>query len=236
MAFTTEAGVSAGTGYAEQLETLRSAAKWLVAALAGIGALLVAGLQLAGISRLPATSWRLYVALAAAGIALLSVGYMIKLASNLLTQEWLTLADFADEVTGGQGVLGRNRKAAAYMRPIADQLDSSRHELFGYAAASLGELNRKLHRCHETMWLQKSDDAARHEAAQQSMLLRAAARDVVQAANYYYVMCLFREMRIRLALAAFVGVACISTFAYVIPSSDPAPMEVRIVTTSQTGR
>ena len=230
------AEVSAGTGYAAQLETLRSAAKWMLAALAGVGALLVAGLQLAGIGRLPAGSWRLYVALGAAALALASVGYMIKVASTLLTQEWLTLADFTDEATSTHDLWGRRSRASAYLRPIADQLNGSRHELFGYVAPTLGELNRKLHICHEAIWLSDLDDAARQQAVERSSLLRTAARDVVQAANYYYVTCLFKESRIRLACAALIGVASIATFAYVIPDQAQTPVSVHIVTTNQNGR
>src|SRR5690242_3304129 len=88
------------SGYGAQLETLRSAAKWLLAAVGGVGVLLVAGLQLTGIGRLSMTSWRLYLAVGATAVALSAIGYMIKAASTVLTQEWLTLADFTDEAMG----------------------------------------------------------------------------------------------------------------------------------------
>src|SRR6266550_4530887 len=137
MAPDTRDGPDVGSGYAAQLETLRSAAKWLLAAAAGVGALLVAGLQLTGIGRLPLDSWRLYAALGAAAVALSAIGYMIKAASTVLTQEWLTLADFTDEATGLPGPWGKGSRASAYLRPIEDYLMGSRHELFGYAAPTL---------------------------------------------------------------------------------------------------
>jgi hypothetical protein len=221
---------NASSGYAAQLETLRSAAKWLLAAAAAVGALLVAGLQLTGIGRLPLTSWRLYVALAAAVLTLSAIGYIVKAASNVLTQEWLTLADFTDHATGLPGPWGEGRGAPAYLRPIEDHLTGSRHELFGYAAPTLPELHNKLHESHMTMWRADLDVATRQQAAETSSELRKATRDVVQAANYYHVLRLFKALRIRMVWAAVTGVVGITVFAYVVnPPQDPAPVEVRIV-------
>jgi hypothetical protein len=46
--------------------------------------------------------------------------------------------------------------------------------------------------------------------------LRRTARDVVQAANYYWVLRLLIEMRLRLAWAAAAVVVGIAAFAYVV--------------------
>lgn len=225
-----------GNGYAAQLETVRSAAKWLLAAAAGVGALLAARLQLTTLGRLPLDSWRLYVALGAAVATLLAIGYMIKIASTILTQEWLTLADFTDEATGLPGPWGKRSRRSDYLRPIENYLMGSRHELFGHVASTLAELHRKLRESHEAMWRADLDVAAREQAVEMSSELRRATRDVVQAANYYHVLRLFRALRVRMAWAAVLGVVGIIVFAYVVsPPKDPAPLEVQIVSTRLSG-
>jgi hypothetical protein len=226
----THADLDAGRGYAAQLETLRSAAKWLLAAAAGVGALLIAGLQLTGIGQLPPTSWRLYTALGAALLTLSTIGYMIKVASTVLTQEWLTLADFTDEAGGLPGPWGKRSQAAPYLRRIEKHLTGARHELFGHAAATLADLHRGLQECHEAIWSPGLDNGERQQAAERSGVLRAATRNVVQAANYYYVLQLFKGLRVRMAWATAIGVAGIAVFAYVVnPPEHPKPVEVRIV-------
>jgi hypothetical protein len=229
-------GASPGSGYAAQVETLRSAARWLLAAAAGVGALLVGGLQLTGIGRLPLGSWRLHAALGAAALALVSVGYMIKVASTVLTQEWLTLADFLYHDSGLPGPWGNRRRADRQTEAVREYLAASRHELFAHVAATLPELNSKLQESHEAMWRANLDEVELQRAAEKSNELRRAARDVVEAANYYYVLHLFKRLRVRTAWAAVVVVACMIVFAYATdPSPTQAPQDVRIVPTRPAG-
>lgn len=202
-------------GYAAQLETLRSTAKWLIAAPAAVGALLAAGLQLTGVGRLALDSWRLYVALGAAVITLLSIGYVIKVASEVLTREWLTLAAFTDEATGLPQSWGK-RIDVTTLRAIENRLMFSRHELFGHAAVTLAELHRLLQDSNKVLWRPDLDMAARREAAERSNELRQVARTVVQAANYYHVLHLFQQLRVRLAWAGVVGLVGLAVFAYAL--------------------
>ncbi|GIH19273.1 hypothetical protein [Rugosimonospora africana] len=227
---------AAGGGYASQLDALRSAAKWLLAAAAAVGALLVAGLQLTGIGQLSIDSWRLYVGLGAALTALAAVGYVIKAASTVLAQEWLTLADFTDDASGLPGPRAKRVRALADLRTVEKRLMSSRHELFGYLAPTLAELHRKLHESHEVMWSADPASTAHQEASERSDRLRKAARDVVQAANYYYVLRLFKALRLRMAWAAVVGVAGVAVFAYVVnPPEATVPLKVQIVSSHRVG-
>src|SRR6266536_2011050 len=114
-------------GYAAQLEALRSVAKWLVAAFAGVGALLVAGLSISRIGQVPASSWRLYVAASSAALALATVGFMIREVSIVLTHEWLTLASLGDEPTGTVLRPPQPDWRSAQLREIDDKLQVSRH-------------------------------------------------------------------------------------------------------------
>jgi hypothetical protein len=218
-------------GYAAQLDALRSVVKWLVAAFAGVGAILVAGLQVSGIGQLPTSSWRLYVAICAAGVALGGIGYMIHEASVVLTHEWLTLASFSDEPTGA--VLGRNQRTGWWSTKLLEteeMLDLSRHELFGYVAQSRKELHRYLREADELIWRSKPGSPELDEAMAESAKLRKAARETVQYANFCLTLMLFKRMRVRLGWAAAVVAVSIGVFAYTTnPPKSPAPVSVRIV-------
>ena len=220
-----------GLSFASQLETLRSAAKWLVASAAAVGAILVAGLQLTGIGTLPLTSWRFYVAVAAALGTLAGIGYVIKVSSTFLIQEWLTLADFIDEASGLLRPGDRKTPVDGYIKLIESQVMASRHELFAYAAADLPDLHRKLQHAHETLWRADPDSQEYRDASVTSGQLRRAAQAVVHAANYYYARELFRELRVRTAWSALVTAFAIGVFAYVAnpPPAPIPPMDVRII-------
>lgn len=199
------------TGYAQQLETLRSAARWLLAAFAAVAGALAAGLQLANIGQLTPHSWRLYAALAATFVALGAAGFMIKEASAVLTHESLTLADFT-----GDGLNERlrgpqmDRTRVEEIEKIQDKIGRSRHELFGYAAETIGQLHRQLREADERGW--RDRDGAR--LLEKDALARRAARDVVQYANYYATLHLFKRMIRRLAWCAAVVAICSGVFAY----------------------
>lgn len=214
----------AALGYAAQLETLRTTVKWLVAGLAAVGAVMVGGLQLASIGHLPGTSWRLYVSLLSAVTGLVAVGYMIKEASSVLSHEWLTLASFSDDATAS--VMRTIRTPAAKRQRqaidhVVEKIDQSRHELYGYAAPTLAQLHKRLRLAEE------SEDtsttlAPTVEARAEATLLRKAARDVVEYANYCSTMRSFRRMRTRVAWAAALIAVSTATFAY---AANPAPAD-----------
>jgi hypothetical protein len=217
-------GSSETSGYAAQLETLRSVAKWLVAAFGAVGTLLVAGLSVSGIGELPLSSWRLYAAGGSAALALTAVGFMIREASVVLTHEWLTLASFGDEQTGSTLNTRKSDWSAQQLRDIDGELRVSRHELFGYAAESRADLQRRLHRADQRLW--RARPGSRREARWrgETEILRQAARNTVQYANYYGTLKLFRRMRARLAWAALIVVISVGVFAYAV--NPPTPLHI----------
>ena len=80
--------------FAGSTESLREAAKWLLAAAAGVGGVLVAGLQLSNLGELGADQWlRMMVALIGLALALVGVGWVIARAGACtLTAKTLTKA------------------------------------------------------------------------------------------------------------------------------------------------
>lgn len=232
----------ASDAYTAQLESLRSTAKWLVAASAAVGGVLVAGLQLADLGQLSPTSWRLYVAVAAAVTGFSAVGFMIKETSAVLAHRWLTLGSFTDEaVDETVRKAKRSIREAAGLREIQQQIMRSRHELFGYAAPSLAQLHKRLREADEAAW--RDDEilpapvgahsvpclVGSPRALRSPALLRQAARDVAQCANYYSTLARFRKMRVRLAWAALVVVISSGVFAYAAnPPKPPTTVEVQV--------
>jgi hypothetical protein len=199
-------------GYAAQLDVLRSTAKWLTAAFAGVGGTLVAGLQLTGMGELPVSSWRFPVALVAVAVALASVGFMIRTASTVLTHEWLTLASFSDESVIRPP--GRDDRRSRFIARARDELTYSRHELYGYAAPDIERLHGLLRRADEAIWRSRPKSKAHATAVEQAAMLRRAARDAVQYANYHYTLDLFRAMRTRIGIAAVAVAISATVFAY----------------------
>jgi len=202
---------SAG-GYAAQLDALRSVAKWLVAAFAGVGALLVAGLSISRIGQLSPSSWRLYAAGGSAILALGAVGFMIWEASTVLTHEWLTLASLGDP-----GARLRRPKAdwrSAQILEIDNLLHISRHELFGYVAESVPQLHTQLSEADQRLWRARPGSRCALKAAREAAVLRKAAQATAQYANYCYTLKLFQRMRARLGWVALVAVISVGIFAY----------------------
>jgi hypothetical protein len=192
-----------------------------------VGGVLVAGLQLANIGQLPPTSWRLYVALASAAVALLAVALMVTEASAVLTHESLTLADFADE--GLEELLGKPKRSQSRINEIGKihyKIEQSRHELFGYAAETLGQLHRLMREADEQNGRVRRAGSSVHRSA----LARRAARDVVQYANYQATLELFKKMRRNLAWSAAIVAISSGIFAYAAnPPKNDDPVRVQIV-------
>jgi hypothetical protein len=224
--------------YRGQLEALRSTAKWLVTGCMGVAAAMIAGVQLASVGRLSGSSWRLYVALVAVAVVLLAIVYMIKEASRVLSHEWLTLADLRNASLGvtPDGALVRSRKdrdRKIHVEKIMDQLDGSRHELYGYVAPTLPLLHKRLREANEQMLAPGFSAASNSDVVSRAAELRGAAHDVVQCANYLFTLFLFQRMRTRLGWAAALLAVGVGAFIYAAnPAEKHSPIEIRIVNTN----
>lgn len=207
----TSSGSDGAGSYAAQLDALRSVAKWLVAAFAGVGALLMAGLSISGIGKFPPSSWRLYAAAVSAAAALTAVGFMIREASTVLTHDWLTLANLGDPGAVPRPATGWR---AAQLTEIDNLLTVSRHELFGYAAKTVPELQTRLREADQRLLHSRPGSRRALRTAREAAVLRTAARAAAQYANYYYTLKLFQRMRTRLGWAALVTAVSIGVFAY----------------------
>lgn len=218
-----------GSGYAAALQSLRSTAKWLLAAFATAGTLLAAGLQLTRIGELAPDSWRLWVALSAAGLTLTSFVYMAFNASVVLAEDWVTLSGFSDDeldsVLNEPQESQRNRALQYAMQKVRD----NKEELFRHVAEDVPSLNRRIRETNSEMRNLPADSQEREKVEKAMEDLRASARQIAQCANYYNALYSFKEMRKRLARAAAVAAIGLAIFAYSAnPPKSDKPLDVRI--------
>ncbi len=199
--------------YAAATQTLRTTARWLITAAAGVGGVLVAGLGLKGFGSLNFTDWpRLVVAVASIVAALVAVGYMITRASRILTDEWITLAqlsldDFQEKI-----------RESETLRGLSDELLVYREELYGDVAEDIAGLYARLCATNHA----DRQRSVTSNAPAESAALRPAVAAVVQFANYYSTRERFKALNRQLAGAAAVVVVGVLVFGYTSNPSAPA--------------
>ncbi|WP_143162847.1 hypothetical protein [Couchioplanes caeruleus] len=208
-------------------------------AAAGVGAVLVAGLQLTGLGSLGSQEIpRLVAAFAGLVVALTGVGYMVLRASQILTTEWVTLADIEKDIfdhrvrqsaqrqSGGSrpkfgdriGRLRdrRYRLRAAMIEGLKERLEFIAEELFGSLATSVPDLYAQLADANEAA------RGAPDSAPARSAALQQAAGTVVAFANFYITKEWFKVLRRQLAAASAVVIAGVLVFAYAANPPKPA--------------
>jgi hypothetical protein len=124
--------------FASATANIQAAARWIVAALAAVGGVLVSSVPLTGLGKFNSF---LEFSEAGAGllVALAAVGFTIAAAARVFTTEHITLAALAAKELP--------TKAGGGPEPIEQtirQIMRSREELFGEVAKDLGDLNAQL--------------------------------------------------------------------------------------------
>ncbi len=124
--------------FAAATATIQAAAKWIVAALAAVGGVLVSSVPLTGLGKFNSFHEFVYAGIGLL-VALAAVGFTIGAAARVLTTEHITLSALAADrlpTTPGGGP-----------EPIEEtirQITRSREELFGDVANDLGDLSSRL--------------------------------------------------------------------------------------------
>ncbi|MFI6827455.1 hypothetical protein ACIBG5_10180 [Kribbella sp. NPDC050241] len=204
MAVKEQASTAPAATFAAATETLRSTVKWLLAASAGVGGLLVAGLQLTSLGSLSLTAWRLWVAVGGVLLAVGGVAYLILRTSQILTNEWITLAQLS--VDDFQAQLDGQTSD----RPVLQEIEVFKHELYAHVAEDVQQLYRRLIQANEVVRTAGAGELDLRGAAE----LRAAAENVVQYANYSETRTRFKALGQQFAYAAAAIVVGVLLFAY----------------------
>ncbi len=217
----------------EATDALRSTAKWLVTALTGTAAALVAGVQLTGLGELEGANWpRLIVATVALGVALGSIGVLIRDTARILTDEFVTLTDLQDAFINAQ--LTTDPARGAELRRLEDRVKNLREELYRQAAPDLGTLQRRLREANtvSATIVENSVTYSQQEidqASERVRVLRAAAQEVADYANYDRIRTLTSELRRKRSAVAGAAAAGIVVFAWATnPASPNKPVKVQI--------
>jgi hypothetical protein len=196
--------------YAAATENLRGAAKWLLAAAAGIAGLLVAGLQLGSLGHLTSHEVsRLVIALIGLTVALMGVAFVVWRAGALLSDEWLTLGQLSSaDFQARLKALGTRSGASA----IYAEMETYREELYGGVATSLGDLYSALVRTNEEMRSSVGADLEPRIMARAAEV-RAAVKNVVDYANYRRTRARFDSLRCALGWGGSAVVVGLVIFA-----------------------
>jgi hypothetical protein len=235
--------------YLEATESIRAAARWLLAAFAGVGGVLVAGVPLTDIGQAGIWSFRFWVGVVAIAVALGSIAWMIRAVAGVFTAEYVSFgelrqANFPDRVerTKAQAPEGagpgeakptedaRTRRQRR-VRAVGKVIDTSREELYGSHARSLAELSRHLRQVNEALAesagsSSETADGDPAALAQRHAALDGAAARVVAFANYEYTRRTFKSLFPRLALLGSIAAASVVAYAIAISSAPPKPSAV----------
>ncbi|MCM3883332.1 hypothetical protein [Frankia sp. R82] len=213
-------------------EALRSTAKWLVTALAGVAVVLVAGVQLTSLGRLGAADWpRILLAALALLTSLISIGILVRDTTRVLTDSYVTVTEIQDAVIDGEFAVDDR---SVRLRRLGEQIANLREELYAHVAPDLGTLLRRLREANarteaiiagETA---PSPDEVEHAFAR-VRLLQDIAQDVADCANYFQTRDLVLGMRLRRSVAVALAAMGIVVFAWAgNPDQHARPTIVRI--------
>jgi hypothetical protein len=131
--------------FASATANIQAAARWIVAALAAVGGVLVSSVPLTGLGKFNSLG-EFFEAGLGLLVALAAVGFMIRSAARVLTTPYITVAALRDaEIPPTAG--SKPRPITATLKQVKRNSD----ELFGEVAEDLGDLNTRLGNANEAL-------------------------------------------------------------------------------------
>lgn len=223
----------------------RTAAKWLVAAFAAVGAAMLSGVGLAGIGSVEGD--RLYFAIAAFAFGVLGVIAAVSLITDVLTPAPVTIAKLAKYASRrNAGLRGcRNDALVAYvesdpsfLQGIVDRRTTPDDQLLITASDRYRDAIDERFRSAETYWsLVKTNGVADQEtkqaeekakaAGKRASAMHATVRRLEQIATGQQTVISFKARRTALAMATLVVAASIGVFAFASNPPQPETADLR---------
>ena len=238
------------TSPVESSQVIRESAKWLLAAFAGIGATMVAGVQLSDIGTLRSPS-RLVLAAAGVVAVLTAVTIVILKAAKVITLKFLTTREVnLERHEAAKQVAGTDRSPSE-VSPFLRALEVEWSYLFLAETKSLAELARlqedvqeamaRLDRGESVQWRgRRVLPAAKSEVEADAQRLRVAGERVVMWANTWCARQEFDALIPLIRIAGSVITAGLVLFIWAVnPSPDTAfarvdePAEVTVTWTEE---
>ncbi|MFD9409388.1 hypothetical protein ACFWBN_20555 [Streptomyces sp. NPDC059989] len=222
-----EKGLPPGTSFEDATKNLQAAARWIVTALAAVGAVLVAGIPLTALGKV--NGWAAVFAFGSLFAALVAIGFAIPAVAKVFTTPYVTLTALTQDELPTRKGQDTSRVAA-----IVEKIHRSREELFGDQAEDLGVLHSRLKAVNDRLRRQRG---ARREDLENpgpphgalaapadvdmAHELRATAERVLDFANYEATRRIFVGLYRKLAFAGLIAVLGVSFYAYTVnrPSS-----------------
>jgi len=223
--------------YAAETDRLRSAAKWLTTALAGVAGVLVAGLQLTDLGHLSVHHdlVRLLIAVVSIVIALGGVAWMIRQTLDVFTTRWLDLGhlqrfEFLEQYfqnapgpSLGTHLLqsfnrrGRPPDRADDVVELLAEINRLGPYLHNHVAPTIPELQQELTAAINALTvLRDPADPDRPGAVLRLRLAREAVQGVVVYANYFQTRRIFDIVARRLVWVGLTVAMAVGVFAYAV--------------------
>jgi hypothetical protein len=232
-------------GFQQATAKLHAAARWwIVTALAGVGAVLVAGVPLTGLGGL--RGLQLVLAVVALLVALVSIGTVIPYVARVFTTPYITFAELQTSDWPR-----RYHQSAKQAAQTLKAVEDNREELFGDHASDLGWLYLRLRQQNKDLRSQRggerphqashngasavalspakkrsahnreepvnTDERPTSDVASESLVeLRAAAARVVDFANYEATRQRFVSLYWKLAVAGLITTLGVGVYAYLV--------------------
>jgi hypothetical protein len=194
------------------IDRIRTTAKWLIAAFAAVGALLAGTAPLSNVGKLDISSWRLWVAVGTAAVALAAVGAAIWAAARVLLPLTRTLPELARD------------------RNVRSLLDEN-YELLDGQARTLADFEVRYAAARDT-WLEKAllyhrmpTKAARNAEKQARARFQEFAKPVGRITVEGLLITVrerFRFSQRVMFLAAISGAVAIVVFTWAANPSSPS--------------
>jgi hypothetical protein len=215
---------AAESQYVAAAETIRQAARWLVAAFAGVGGVLVAGVPLTDVGRVEAGTSDFWFAVMGIAAALVAIAYMIHAVSRVFTSEFISFAEYSEATVPGVTGAEKRRKLLLDIGEVAER---SGDELYGAEARDLGELHTRLQDTNQAVRTAKLEgQAAPEDAVRHARDATAAANRAMEFINYEFVRRTFRHLFPRLAAGGLIVALGVGTYVFQTAQSPPKDQAV----------
>lgn len=203
------------------VDQMRTTAKWILTLLAAVGAVLTAGVQLSSVGQLKASDPRLWLAVGALAVSLVSIGFIISRVVLVLAGGETSLDKLAEEEIkwGEKG-------------PAADIRFAKETEYLPDEFPTVGDLREKYHEAKRKLREAEEDKENKQQAEidKWDKELRYLTGEVMpqlfMGVRYYRVQRLFREavrFMIWCGLIAAIGIVVFAWATNPPPSSANAP-------------
>jgi hypothetical protein len=224
-------------------QTVRQTTKWILTITAGLGSVLIAGLRFGDLGHLAAWTPTFWIALAGVSVALTTVGFVLAMASRVLTVRYQTLRQVVAAQQAAEE--GKPLMPAGVTSKLIQAIQREEDELYAGFADDPRDLLRQIRERDSARQTARATGLPPREQAEQNPLdeLRKAADRTADYADYWETDRRYKLLLQSLPAAGAVIVIGVLTFTLAINRSaapkvslnqTPLPVEIIFSPTGQS--